>query len=216
MELGFQEQSISESVGFYFKLATSLLFFVLLTAWSFSSNKRKGRLPLGPIPLPIINNLDMLGDLPNRALAALSMKHGPLMSLGLAAEQLTYNFADLTQYGTYLRKIRKLCASALLSSKHLDYVHFPFIREEEVSTMISSIINSDDSHPLNMRKSVSSLATAITCRMPFGKRLDGFAGCQSPDEATTQDQLLEKVIDEHVTQDDTKLTHEFVDVFKGE
>lgn len=46
--------------------------------------------------------------------------------------------------------------------------------------------------------------------------LDQFAGCQPPDEETTQDHFLEKVIDEHVTQDDTKLTHGFVHVLKGE
>lgn len=65
------------------------------------------------------------------------------------------------------------CASKLLSSRRLDYFHFCFIREEEVFAMIHSIIKSDDSRPLNIRKSVSSLAMAITCRMEFGKRYSG-------------------------------------------
>ena len=64
--------------------------------------------------------------------------------------------------------MRKLCASELLSSRHLDY--FRFVREEEVSAMIRSIINSDNSRPLNIMKALSSLATAIICRMAFGKK----------------------------------------------
>ena len=77
MELGFQERQVSESVA-----ATLLLLVVFIAAWSFfSSRERKGRLPPGPFPLPIIGNLHLLGDLPHRALAALSTKHGPLMSL---------------------------------------------------------------------------------------------------------------------------------------
>ena len=54
--------------------------------------------------------------------------------------------------------MRKLCALELLGSRRLDY--FRFIREEEVSDMIRSIVNSDhDSRPLNIYQTVASLAT---------------------------------------------------------
>jgi cytochrome P450 len=171
----------------------------LVAAWS---KKRKGRLPPGPFPLPIIGNLHMLGKLPHRALAALSMKHGPLMSLRLgsvltlvvsspevareflkthdqlfankppsaATKHLSFNFSDFgfTSYSPYWRQLRKLCSLELLSSRRLDY--FRFIREEEASAMIRSIINSDDSLPLSIKQTVSCLSTAIICRMAFGRK----------------------------------------------
>jgi len=199
MELEFPQRPVSESVEFYVKFASALLFVVLVAAWS---KKRKGRLPPGPFPLPIIGNLHMLGALPHRALAALSMKHGPLMSLRLgsvltlvvsspevareflkthdqlfankppsaAAKHLSFNFSDFgfTSYSPYWRQLRKLCSLELLSSRRLDY--FRFIREEEVSTMIRSIVNSDDSRPLNINQTLASLGTAIICRMAFGRK----------------------------------------------
>uniref|UniRef100_A0A0G7ZP13 Cytochrome P450 CYP736B6 n=1 Tax=Picea glauca TaxID=3330 RepID=A0A0G7ZP13_PICGL len=191
-----------EFVEFYIKLVTAILFVVLVAAWSIFSRERKGRLPPGPFPLPIIGNLHMLGKLPHRALAALSMKYGPLMSIRLgstltlvvsspemateflktrdqifasrapsaATKHLTYNMSDVifSPYGPYWRQMRRLCVSQLLNPKRLDY--FRFIREEEVSAMIQVIVNSDDSRPLNISQTVSSLATAIICRMAFSRK----------------------------------------------
>eukprot|EP00253_Pinus_taeda_P025080 PITA_25080 len=70
---------------FCITLVTALLFVVLVAAWSNLSRKRKGRLPPGPFSLPIIGNLHMLGKIPHRSLAALSMKYGPLLSLRLGS-----------------------------------------------------------------------------------------------------------------------------------
>ncbi|CAL4925908.1 unnamed protein product [Urochloa decumbens] len=48
------------------------------------AHQRRG-LPPGPLPLPLIGNLHLLGDQPHRSLAGLAKTHGPLMSLRLGA-----------------------------------------------------------------------------------------------------------------------------------
>ncbi|XP_047077158.1 geraniol 8-hydroxylase-like [Lolium rigidum] len=42
-------------------------------------------LPPGPLPLPLIGSLHLVGDQPHRSLARLAKRHGPLMSLRLGA-----------------------------------------------------------------------------------------------------------------------------------
>eukprot|EP00253_Pinus_taeda_P034812 PITA_34812 len=280
-ELGFLQRSVSESGEVYAKFATALLFVVLVAVWSFFSSGRKGRLPPGPFPLPIIGNLHMLGKLPHRALAALSKKYGPLMSLrfgsalilvvsspemareflkthdelfaykcwSATSKQLSFNFTDIiySPYKVYWMQMRKLCAMEMLNSRRLDYSRF--IREDEVSAMIRSIVNSDahkDSRPVNIKQLASSLVTAIVLRMTFGKKYsdrDSGAFSSMIKESllllgsfnigeyipylnwmdlqglnrrlkklrTTQDQLLEKVIEEHAAQNRSNMTHDLVD-----
>jgi hypothetical protein len=58
MQFEFPEWLVSESVDFYVKLTTALLFVVLVAAWR---KIRKGTIPLGNFLLPIIDNLHMLG-----------------------------------------------------------------------------------------------------------------------------------------------------------
>eukprot|EP00253_Pinus_taeda_P019101 PITA_19101 len=277
-ELGFWQRPVSESVMFYVGLPTALIFVVLTTAWSFYSRGSKDRLPPGPFSWPIIGNLHMLGELPHRALEALSMKYGPLMSIrfgsalalvvsspemakeflktqdlrfankppSAATKQLSFNFADIAfaPYSPYLSHMRKFCTVELLCSKRLEY--FSFIREEEVSAMIRSIVNSDDSLPLSINQTLTSFSTAINCRTAFGRKhseqelrafssmvtesfllmgsfnigdlvpyldwmdLQGF-NRRMRKVHKEQDQLLEKIIDEHVARNDPNITHDFVD-----
>eukprot|EP00253_Pinus_taeda_P012686 PITA_12686 len=211
MELGFHQFPVSWNVGNYFdiKLLSAFIFVLTVAAWSFFFRRRngksgsmpKGRLPPGPFPLPIIGNLHLLGDLPHRALAALSKKYGPLMSLRLgsaltlvvsspdmakeflktndrifasrspyaAAKYLTYNSLDVVfaPLGPYWRQMRKVCVLQVLHSKRIEY--FRYIREEEVSDMIRSLLNSVH-QPVNITKIVSGLVTDIMCRMAFGRK----------------------------------------------
>ncbi|KVH96883.1 cytochrome P450 CYP736A12-like [Cynara cardunculus var. scolymus] len=65
----------------------SLALLILLTGtlfcyWCFT-HLRHNKLPPGPMPLPIIGSLHLLGNLPHRALHKLSQKYGPIMSIRL-------------------------------------------------------------------------------------------------------------------------------------
>jgi ferulate-5-hydroxylase len=113
--------------------------------------------------------------------------------------------------------------------------------------MIRSIVNLDDSRPLNINQTLASLATAIICRMDFGRKysdpdLRGFSSMvrecfqllgsfnivdyipyldwmdlqglirRMKKLHKTEDHLLDKVIDEHVSRNDSNITHDFLDI----
>eukprot|EP00253_Pinus_taeda_P021100 PITA_21100 len=277
-ELELWQRPVSESMMFYVGLPTAVIFVVLTAAWSFYSRGSKERLPPGPFSWPIIGNLHMLGELPHRALEALSMKYGPLMSVrfgsalslvvsspemakeflkthdlrfankppSAATKQLSFNFEGIAfaPYSPYWRHMRKFCVVELLCPKRLEY--FSSIREEEVSALIRFIVNSDDSLPLNIKQTLTSFWTAINCRTACGRKyseqdlsafssmvresfllmgsfnigdvvpyldwmdLQGF-NRRMRKVHKEHDQLLEKIIDEHVARNDPNITHNFVD-----
>ncbi|KAK9276223.1 hypothetical protein L1049_005754 [Liquidambar formosana] len=54
-----------------------------LFSFSRGSKASRGKLPPGPVPLPIVGNLFELGDNPHKSLAQLAKTHGPIMRLKL-------------------------------------------------------------------------------------------------------------------------------------
>nr|AGX93055.1 geraniol 10-hydroxylase-like protein [Vinca minor] len=67
----------------YLTIALGLLFALTFYQGLTYLSRRSQKLPPGPLPLPIIGNLHLLGDHPHKSLAKLSKKYGPIMSLKL-------------------------------------------------------------------------------------------------------------------------------------
>ncbi|XWS27546.1 hypothetical protein CRYUN_Cryun26dG0125200 [Craigia yunnanensis] len=83
-----------------------------------------------------------------------------------AAELLTYNFADIAfSRGEYLRQVRKICATELLSQRRVQ--SFRPIREEEMSNLIRTI-SSKAGQSINLKNLLNSSALSIVSRAAFG------------------------------------------------
>ncbi|XP_043687871.1 cytochrome P450 71A1-like [Telopea speciosissima] len=85
-------------------------------------------------------------------------------------KKLSYNFKDIafTPYTEYWREMRKTCVLELFSSKRVQTLRF--IREEEVSSMIHSIVATDHQSSINLNEVMLSLVNNIICRIAFGQR----------------------------------------------
>ncbi|KAK9063808.1 hypothetical protein SSX86_017680 [Deinandra increscens subsp. villosa] len=59
---------------------------IFLRHWR-STHLRRKNLPPGPVPLPVIGSMHLLGTLPHRSLHKLSQKYGPIMSMRLGSVQ---------------------------------------------------------------------------------------------------------------------------------
>ncbi|TYG82575.1 hypothetical protein ES288_D01G100100v1 [Gossypium darwinii] len=81
----------------------------------------------------------------------------------LAAEIMLYNFSDIgfTPYGSHWRQLRKVCTLELLSAKRVQ--SFRSIREEEVSSLITSIFCNTGSE-INFGELLCNLSYNITLR----------------------------------------------------
>eukprot|EP00253_Pinus_taeda_P016590 PITA_16590 len=196
-ELG-SEKPFLVCLEFYMKLAIALV--ALVVAWSFFVKGRNRKLPPGPFPLPIIGNLHLLGQLPHQALAALSLKFGPLMSLRLgSALTLVVSSPDMAK--EFLKTHDLLFASRPPSAATnyfwyncTDIGFAPYgaywrqVRKVCVLQLLSSrrldyfrfireeevsaMIHSiaHSDHPVNISKIVSTLMTDIICRMTLGRK----------------------------------------------
>jgi len=196
-ELG-SERSLLECLEFSMRLAIALV--ALVGAFSFFVQGRNKRLPPGPFPLPIIGNLHLLGQLPHQALAALSLKFGPLMSLRLgSALTLVVSSPDMAKE---FLKIHDLLFASRPPTAAANYFWYnctdvgfaPYgdywreVRKVCVLQLLSSrrlnyfcfireeevsaMIRSiaNSDHPLNISKTVSTLVSDILCRMTFGRK----------------------------------------------
>lgn len=77
-------------------LLSTLMLFLKIHR---SSNRSVEKLPPGPPGLPIIGHLHMLGKLPQRNLALLSRRYGPLMSLRLGSVRtIVASSAEMAQH----------------------------------------------------------------------------------------------------------------------
>ncbi|KAJ7960903.1 Cytochrome P450 [Quillaja saponaria] len=87
----------------------------------------------------------------------------------LAARVMTYDSTSISfsPYGSYWRQLRKICTIELLTLKRVQ--SFQFIREEEVSGLMETIVSNEGS-VINLSKLLIALTNAITSRAAFGKK----------------------------------------------
>ncbi|KAE8680287.1 Cytochrome P450 71D10 [Hibiscus syriacus] len=87
----------------------------------------------------------------------------------LATEIMTYNFSDIgfAPYGGCWRQLRKVCTLELLSMKRVQ--SFRSIREEQVSSLVTSIFSSAGSE-INLGELLCNLSYNITLRTTVGGR----------------------------------------------
>ena len=75
-----------------------LLFTHFITKWLFTTTTTQKNLPPSPTKLPILGNLHQLGLYPNRSLATLAQRHGPLMLLHFGSRPvLVVSLADIAR-----------------------------------------------------------------------------------------------------------------------
>ncbi|KAK7276931.1 hypothetical protein RIF29_18080 [Crotalaria pallida] len=85
------------------------------------------------------------------------------------AKTVSYNGKSIvfSQYGDYWRQLRKICTIELLTAKRAQ--SFRSIREEEVSTLIKTLCESEGSI-VNLSEMISSFTYGITARAAFGAK----------------------------------------------
>ncbi|KAB5548098.1 hypothetical protein DKX38_011504 [Salix brachista] len=84
----------------------------------------------------------------------------------ISYEQKNVSFAP---YGSYWRKVRKMCTLELLSNHKIN--SFMSTRKEELALLIGSIKDaSRERAAVDLSAKVSSLSADISCRMVFGKK----------------------------------------------
>ncbi|TVU31183.1 hypothetical protein EJB05_22859, partial [Eragrostis curvula] len=126
-------------------LAWLLLSLVAASLLHLLAHARRG-LPPGPLPLPVIGSLHLIGNLPHCSLVRLAEIHGPLLSLRLGAvTTVVVSSSDVareTMPGTLspgCHTLRKIITSELLSQHRLDELQH--LRREKVSDLVDHISN---------------------------------------------------------------------------
>ncbi|KAF9616961.1 hypothetical protein IFM89_033031, partial [Coptis chinensis] len=111
----------------------SMLFLlvILVGFWSFSyilyfmQSKHKnnaGQLPPGPLGLPIIGHLHLLGDLPHHSLNKLSQKYGPIMQLRLGViPTVVVSTSEAAEMFLKTHEINFASRPKILASEYISY-----------------------------------------------------------------------------------------------
>uniref|UniRef100_A0AAT9UTC3 Cytochrome P450 CYP736A360-like protein n=1 Tax=Cnidium monnieri TaxID=94007 RepID=A0AAT9UTC3_CNIMO len=183
-----------------------LFLLVAVALWRFihlrrTMNSHGGhKPPPGPIGLPLIGSLHMLGKLPHRTLYKMSQKYGPIMSLRLGlmptivvsspvaaelflkthdavfANRPKVQFSDsktmaFSEFGGYWRSVRKFCNMELLSPTKIDSM--AGLRREELGFLVEWLKNAAaTSQVVNVTDKVAGLIEDMTCRMLLGQSRD--------------------------------------------
>ncbi|KAK4283425.1 hypothetical protein QN277_000375 [Acacia crassicarpa] len=185
-----------------------LIFVYFLSSIVFRSNnhcKDARKRPPGPLALPIIGNIHLLGTLPHRKLQSLANKYGPIMSLWLgqvqaivvsspeaaelflkthdpifasrpqsqATDYIFYGSQGMafSEYGSYWRNMKKLCALHLFSSSKQEL--FGPLRREEIRMVVRSIGDAAIvGEVVNVSEKVNALLEDIVYKMILGRNRD--------------------------------------------
>ena len=88
----------------------------------------------------------------------------------LAAEIATYGYTNIAfaPYGSYWKKVRKICTMELFSPKRIN--SFQPIREEELSNLVKVVGSHDEGSPINLTQAVLSSLYNIISRAALGKK----------------------------------------------
>ncbi|KAJ7960901.1 Cytochrome P450 [Quillaja saponaria] len=103
----------------------------------------------------------------------------------LAASILSYDSTNISfcPYGSYWRKLRKVCTEELLSLKRVQ--SFKFIREKVVSNLIEKVASNEGS-VINLSKLIYELSNVITSQAAFGIKSEHGQAFVSLNERATQ------------------------------
>ncbi|KAK7377238.1 hypothetical protein VNO80_02660 [Phaseolus coccineus] len=88
----------------------------------------------------------------------------------LAAEIASYGYTNIAfaPYGSYWKKVRKICTMELFSPKRIN--SFQPIREEELSNLVKMVASHDEGSPINLTQAVLSSLYNIISRAALGKK----------------------------------------------
>ncbi|KAJ0516114.1 putative flavonoid 3'-monooxygenase [Helianthus annuus] len=178
--------------SFNLPLFLSFIILVGICLWKRYTNERHGnKLPPGPIPLPVIGSLHLLGKLPHRALHKLSKKHGSIMSIRLGnVESIVLSSPD--------------AAKLFLGDHDADVSSRPKLQVAKyLSYGIKGMAYTEyGSHWRALRKlcameffSCAKVnATADIRREEIGKTLDEIRGCSMKNEVVNLTEMASKLI----------------------